>query len=61
MNATAKDQQISIRFPPDVLAAMRQLARQHERSFNGEVLWALRTYIAQQPKQEQPDADQKSF
>jgi hypothetical protein len=57
MSATAKDQHITIRFPSDVLAVMRELAKAHERSFNGEVLWALRTYIALQ--KEKPSADQK--
>jgi hypothetical protein len=35
---------ISIRFPLHVLNAIRILAKQHERSFNGEVIWALREY-----------------
>ena len=51
MSATAKDQHITIRFPADVLAALRELAKAHERSFNGEVIWALRTYMAQQKDQ----------
>ena len=39
------ERRISIRFPLDVLAATSALAKQHERSFNGEVIWALREYI----------------
>ena len=38
------ERRISIRFPADVLAAIRALAKKHERSFNGEVIWALRAY-----------------
>jgi hypothetical protein len=38
------ERRISIRFPLDVLAVIRKLAKQHERSFNGEVIWALREY-----------------
>jgi hypothetical protein len=38
------EQRISIRFPLEVLAVIRALAKQHERSFNGEVIWALREY-----------------
>ena len=46
MNDTPKrEQSISIRFPLDVLAMIRTLAKRHERSFNGEVVWALREYI----------------
>ncbi len=36
---------ISIRFPFDVLQALRESAKRHERSFNGEVIWALRYYL----------------
>jgi hypothetical protein len=38
------EQRISIRFPLAILAVIRALAKQHERSFNGEVIWALRAY-----------------
>jgi len=44
-NAQKGERRISIRFPLDVLAALRSLAKQHERSFNGEVVWALREYV----------------
>ncbi|HEU5349926.1 MAG TPA: Arc family DNA-binding protein [Ktedonobacterales bacterium] len=45
MEQTPKDEQrISIRFPLDVLTMIRKLAKKHERSFNGEVIWALREY-----------------
>jgi hypothetical protein len=43
-----KDTAINTRYPQDVLEVMRQLAHSHQRSFNGEVIWALRQYIAQQ-------------
>lgn len=42
------ERRISIRFPWDVLKAIRTLAKQHERSFNGEVIWALREYAKRQ-------------
>lgn len=44
--APKSERRISIRFPLDVLAMIRALARKHERSFNGEVIWALREYAA---------------
>ncbi|HEV8193122.1 MAG TPA: Arc family DNA-binding protein [Ktedonobacterales bacterium] len=45
MEKQRKDEQrISIRFPLDVLNVIRTLAKKHERSFNGEVIWALREY-----------------
>jgi len=53
MENTQKDEKrISIRFSLDVLETIRALAKQHERSFNGEVIWALRAY-AEQHKGEQ--------
>ena len=45
-NTEKGERRISIRFPWDVLAAIRALAKKHERSFNGEVIWALREYAA---------------
>jgi hypothetical protein len=46
MENTPKDEtRISIRFPLDVLRVIRTFAKQHERSFNGEVIWALREYM----------------
>jgi hypothetical protein len=47
-NTTNSEQRISIRFPLDVLDAIRALAKQHERSFNGEIIWALREYAQRQ-------------
>jgi hypothetical protein len=43
-NTQKGERRISIRFPLDVLAVIRTLAKRHERSFNGEVIWALREY-----------------
>ena len=51
-NTQKGERRISIRFPLDVLAAIRALAKKHERSFNGEVVWALREYV-QRHKDEQ--------
>ena len=44
-NTEKGERRISIRFLWDVLAAIRALAKKHERSFNGEIIWALREYI----------------
>jgi hypothetical protein len=37
-----------VRFPQEVWDEMQRLAREHQRSFNGEVIWALRAYLTQQ-------------
>jgi hypothetical protein len=47
------EQRISIRFPLDVLAAIRALAKQDERPFNGEVIWALRGYLERHKSKQQ--------
>lgn len=45
-----KDVNINTRYPPDLLGELRKLAQEHERSLNGEIVWALRQYIAQQQR-----------
>ncbi len=49
------EQSITIRFPLDVLEAIRQLARGHDRSFNGEVVWALREYAKRHSKDDKEE------
>ncbi len=50
MKDKSSEQKLTIRFPLDVLEAIRQLARAHDRSFNGEVVWALREYARRHAK-----------
>ena len=35
---------ISIRLPAEIAEALRKLAKQHDRSLNGEIVRALREY-----------------
>jgi len=44
----SEEKMFGTRYPLDVLSDMKQLAKQHGRSFNSEVIWALRRYIAQE-------------
>lgn len=39
---------LTVRFPPEDLAAMRHLAKRNHRSLNAEVVHAIATYIRQQ-------------
>ena len=48
MEKKSKEQRISIRFPVDLLEAIRKRAKEHERSFNGEVIWMLRTLLTRE-------------
>lgn len=51
MEKKNKEQRISIRFPLDLLEAIRKRAKEHERSFNGEVIWMLRILLKQDKKE----------
>lgn len=42
------EQRISIRFPFDVLEAIRKRAKANDRSFNGEIIHMLRTLLSQE-------------
>lgn len=46
-----KDVNINTRYPPDLLEELRKLAKEHERSLNGEIVWALRQYVAKPEQQ----------
>jgi hypothetical protein len=56
MKPQRNEHPIQVRFPSDVREALRQLAQQHERSFNGEVIWGLRQYLAQQHQQQHTES-----
>jgi hypothetical protein len=45
MSENKKERQLSTRYPDDVYQAIKVLADKHDRSFNGEVIHALRFYI----------------
>lgn len=37
--------QVNIRFPSDVHDQIKKLAASQERSFNGQIIWALRQHL----------------
>jgi predicted HicB family RNase H-like nuclease len=47
MDTEQHEIKITIRIPAEIAEAMRQLAKQHDRSLNGEIVRALREYVAQ--------------
>jgi hypothetical protein len=55
-NTQKGERRSSIRFPLDVLALLRALAKQHERSFNGEVVWTVREYAERRAERHQDEA-----
>jgi hypothetical protein len=40
----------TVRFPPDVLDALRLVAAKQQRSLNGEVVWILREHLEHEAK-----------
>jgi len=42
---------ITFVYPLEVIERIRQLAAEHGRSLNGEIVWGLRQYIARQDRQ----------
>jgi hypothetical protein len=57
MKHKREEQAIQVRFPLDILEELRRLAHEHERSFNGEVIWGLRRYAAAQRKGQEDHGD----
>lgn len=50
MSTERDETRITIRFPRDVADALRRLAKEHDRSINGEMVRAARAYILRQQK-----------
>ena len=44
MDAQEREVRITIRIPAEIAEALRRLAKQHDRSLNGEIVRALREY-----------------
>src|SRR5260221_6087591 len=63
MYTRCMETKIQVRFPEGVLGDMRTLAKQHTRSFNGEVIWALRQYVRSERKYQpmQYNAERKAY
>jgi|GraSoi2013_100cm_1033763.scaffolds.fasta_scaffold40760_3 hypothetical protein len=51
-----QEKRFSVRFPLDVLEAIRQLAQEEDRSLNGEIIQAVREYIAKRRKERKGNA-----
>ena len=46
-----QEHRLTIRLSAEVVAALKELAKAHSRSLNGEVDWALREYITRQKRE----------
>ncbi|MGH2514558.1 MAG: Arc family DNA-binding protein [Ktedonobacterales bacterium] len=47
-----EDVKITLRVPADVAETMKRLARENDRSLNGELVRAIREYITRQHRQQ---------
>ena len=59
MDKIPSEIKVQVRFTSDVWEEMKQLASEHERSTNGEIIWALREYIQQQKEGQKHASQQK--
>ncbi|HKW22265.1 MAG TPA: Arc family DNA-binding protein [Ktedonobacterales bacterium] len=51
MSEQREEVKITLRVSTELAEAMKRLAREHDRSLNGELVRAIREYIARQRKQ----------
>jgi hypothetical protein len=47
------------RYPKQLHDTLQQLAREHKRSFNAEVMWALQLYVQQEEGKSELSAEMK--
>jgi len=57
MEPKIEQQKVTFVYPKTVLESMRHLAKAHQRSLIGEIVWALRQYIAQEGVEHGHDAN----
>ena len=50
MDRQREDIRITLRMPADVAEGMKQSAHENDRSLNGEIVRALREYLAKQKR-----------
>ena len=50
MNISKGKQKISAILPIEMVTQLKEEAKKHQRSFNGELVWALQQYLQQQRK-----------
>lgn len=44
---------LMLRLPPELADRLRRLASAHDRSLNGELVWALRAYVTTVEREEE--------
>ncbi len=52
-------QKVTILIPVEIVEQLKQEAKRHQRSFNGELVWALQEYLERQKGEQKHDHLQK--
>ena len=52
-------QKVTILIPVEIVEQLKQEAKEHQRSFNGELVWALQKYLEKQKGRQKYAAQQK--
>jgi len=55
MSKKPNEAQMLIRLSPELCEKIKHLAKEHARSLNSEVIWALRQYLKQQGEEQKND------
>jgi rRNA-processing protein FCF1 len=52
VDAQERKQKITVMVPSTIVNHLKQMAKRHQRSFNGELIWALQQYLEQADQRE---------
>jgi metal-responsive CopG/Arc/MetJ family transcriptional regulator len=55
MGEQQSKQKITVMLPSPLVNRLKQAAKRHQRSFNGELIWAVQQYLEQIAKEEQDE------
>lgn len=53
MNKNSTKLKITVQVPPEIIDALRKSAQENQRSFNGELVWALQKYLEKTRREKQ--------
>jgi rRNA-processing protein FCF1 len=52
MDEQERKQKITVMIPSTIVNQLKQIAKRHQRSFTGELIWALQQYLEQADQRE---------
>lgn len=51
MEKDVQKQKVTVLIPVEIVMYLKQVAAEHQRSFNRELVWALQQYLEQQARE----------